>query len=245
MLRNPLNTAAIDQLDKLGLTADTHKVALACALLWTYRSPTEIHRLLGLTGLKTSAGKASPSATSSKRCRTSPGGNCCSTTRPGPPPFQLPDALRAPLYRQLLETSPGNQLIQLICELDHFDPSRSRYYWGTSSIPTTIAYVRAKFFLGAPAAELANIRNQVSQYIGWDSILTQRHPARFRWPEFRTYRRRRTLAACQPGHRRHLPVLGKALPAGCRLGLCAARTAPSRVIREPAHGARRPRHAAR
>jgi hypothetical protein len=46
-----LNTAAIEQLDKLGLTPDTHKVALACALLWTYRTPTEIHRLLGLSGL--------------------------------------------------------------------------------------------------------------------------------------------------------------------------------------------------
>jgi superfamily II DNA or RNA helicase len=184
MLRNPLNTAAIDQLDKLGLTADTHKVALACALLWTYRSPTEIHRLLGLTGLKTSAGKVFTVGDVKQAVQDLARRQLLLDDPARPAAIQLPDALRAPLYRQLLETSPGNQLIQLICELDHFDPSRSRYYWGTGSIPTTIAYVRAKFFLGAPAAELANIRNQVSQYIGWDSILVNGILLGFDGPSF-------------------------------------------------------------
>ncbi|MBK7674208.1 MAG: hypothetical protein IPJ27_05250 [Candidatus Accumulibacter sp.] len=171
MLRDPLDTAAIDQLDKLGLPPDTHKVALASALLWTFRSQTEIHRLLGLTGLKASTGKPFTFSDVKNAVQELARRQLLLDDPARPAAFQLPDALRAPLYRQLLETSRGNQLVQLICELDHFDPSRSRYYWGTGSIPTTIAYVRAKFFLGAPAAELANIRNQVSQFIGWDGIL--------------------------------------------------------------------------
>jgi hypothetical protein len=70
-----------------------------------------------------------------------------------PAAFQLVDALRAPLYRQLLETSRG-PAGALVCEARPFRPDAIKVLLaGTSSIPTTIAYVRAKFFSGRAEAE--------------------------------------------------------------------------------------------
>jgi hypothetical protein len=57
MTSTPLNAAAIENLDTHGLTADTHKVALVSALAWSYRTPADLHRLLGLCALKTSTRK--------------------------------------------------------------------------------------------------------------------------------------------------------------------------------------------
>lgn len=77
------------------------------------------------------------------------------------------------LYRQLLEThqvtdwrawspkpSPSTRLV----------PVRS-YYWPIGSIPTTIAYVRAKFLSGAPSEELTHIRNSVARSMEWGTVL--------------------------------------------------------------------------
>ena len=47
----------IGKLDKHGLSADTHKVALASALLWTYRTRTDLYSVLPHLGLKNSDGR--------------------------------------------------------------------------------------------------------------------------------------------------------------------------------------------
>ena len=185
MLKNPLHATAIDHLDKLGLSPDTHKVALASALLWTFRSSTEIHRLLGLSGLHSSAGKAFAFPDVKQAVQELRDRQLLLHDNPArPAAFQLLDALRAPLYRQLLETFPGSKLIQLICELDHFNPARSAYYWSTGSLPTTIAYVRAKYYSGAPSEELWSIRNLVARSIAWDSIVTSALLSGFDGPSF-------------------------------------------------------------
>ena len=57
MPSTPFNADAIENLDTHGLTADTHKVALVSALAWSYRTPADLHRLLGRCALKTTARK--------------------------------------------------------------------------------------------------------------------------------------------------------------------------------------------
>jgi hypothetical protein len=198
MLKNSLNNSAIEQLDKHGLTPDTHKVALACALLWTARTQTDVHRLLGLSGLTTSTGRAFTfndvkSAVEELKDKK------LLVAAARPTAFQLVDALRAPLYRQLLETRPGKCLPGLVAELDRFDPTRSSYYWPSSSLPTTIAYVRAKFFSGTASEELSAIRQLVARSMDWERHPHSGPPARLRWPQFRVHRSGRTLAARLPG----------------------------------------------
>lgn len=184
MNRTSLNRAAIDQLDRHGLPPDTYKVALACALLWTFRSNTDLHRLLGLSGLVSSAGKAF-TASDVKAATQQLREHQLLVDEPSrATSFHLVDSLRAPLYRQLLETNPGDTLARLVAELDRFDPARSAYYWPTGSIPTTIAYVRAKFYCGAPNAELAHIRSVLSRSMEWPPIVVNALLLPFDGPSF-------------------------------------------------------------
>ncbi|HSG22833.1 MAG TPA: hypothetical protein VLA64_07705, partial [Azonexus sp.] len=53
----PPTLFAIDKLDNQGLTADTHKVALASALLWTYCTRTDLYNLLPLLEFNSSTGR--------------------------------------------------------------------------------------------------------------------------------------------------------------------------------------------
>jgi superfamily II DNA or RNA helicase len=184
MPTNTLNASALAQLDRHGLTPDTHQVALACALLWTFRTPPEIHHLLGLSGLFTSTGKAFTLA-NVRQAMTELRDRQLLVDDPNRvAAFHLVDTLRAPLYRQLLDTQPGDRLLRLVCELDHFDPTRSSYYWTTSSLPTTIAYVRARFYCGAPKEALTVTRNLVAQTINWDIVLRDAILIGFDGPSF-------------------------------------------------------------
>jgi hypothetical protein len=184
MLTNPLNASALAPLDRHGLTPDTYQVALTFALLWTFRTPPEIHRLLGLSGLLTSAGRAFTLADVRVASQELRGRQLLIDNPTRVSACQLVDALRAPLYRQLLDTQPGDRLLRLICELDHFDPTRSSYYWSTSSLPTTIAYVRARFYSGAPKEALAVTRNLVAQAVSWDLVLRDAILTGFDGPSF-------------------------------------------------------------
>ncbi|HRD93610.1 MAG TPA: DEAD/DEAH box helicase [Accumulibacter sp.] len=184
MNKPSLNRSAIEQLDKLGLAPDTHQVALACALLWTFRTNTDVHRLLALTGLASSAGKAFTASDVKSATQKLRDSGLLVDEPSRATTFHLVDALRAPLYRQLLETHPGSTLAQLIADLDHFDPSRSTYYWPTASVPTTIAYVRARFYSGAPSEELSHLKNVLSRSMEWSQIMVKAILLPFDGPSF-------------------------------------------------------------
>ncbi|WP_295488395.1 DEAD/DEAH box helicase [Accumulibacter sp.] len=184
MNKPSLNRTAIAQLDQLGLPPDTHKVALACALLWTFRSNTDVHRLLGLSGLVNCAGKAFTAADVKSATLALRQNDQLVEDPARPAAFHLVDELRAPLYRQLLETHGGNTLAQLVADLDHFDPARSSYYWPTGSLPTTIAYLRARFYSGAPSEELSHLKQVLSRSMDWPQIVVKALLLPFDGPSF-------------------------------------------------------------
>ena len=176
MNRTILNVAALEALDRRGLRPDTHKVALGSALLWTYRTPTELQRLMSLSGLPTTETKRVFSATDVKVALSELRRKDLLVDDPTrPAACQLVDSLRVPLYRQLLETHTGDRLARMVVEADSIDPTRSSagFYGPMGGIPTTIAYVRAKFFSGAPSDELTQIRNTVARSMEWCPILTR------------------------------------------------------------------------
>ena len=184
MLRNLLNSAAIDQLETLGLAPDTHRVALACALLWAGRSATDVQRLLVVSGLKTRNGHAFSLADVRKAWLQLAERDLLLEDRSRHGVFQLVDTLRAPLYRQWLESATGSTLVGLVCQVDRFHPSQSSQYWSTGSMATTVAYVRAKYFSGAPTTELQSIRSAVSRAFNWESIVLQAILPCFDGPSF-------------------------------------------------------------
>ncbi|SBT09954.1 Non-specific serine/threonine protein kinase [Candidatus Accumulibacter aalborgensis] len=187
MNRTILNVAALEALDRRGLRPDTHKVALGSALLWTYRTPTELQRLMSLSGLPTTETKRVFSATDVKVALSELRRKDLLVDDPTrPAACQLVDSLRVPLYRQLLETHTGDRLARMVVEADSIDPTRSSagFYGPMGGIPTTIAYVRAKFFSGAPSDELTQIRNTVARSMEWGPILTRAILFGFDGPSF-------------------------------------------------------------
>ncbi len=159
---------AIDKLDKQGLTADTHKVALASALLWTERTRTDLYNLLPHLEFKSSAGrnftadqvKTAIDELKKKRLLQE------NAKRPGY--FHLADALRISLYRQLLELKAG-KLVGLVCRFHGFDLRRTRYF-NFGHQPVTIALLRAMLLSGAGREELASLINAISQEQDWGQL---------------------------------------------------------------------------
>ncbi|MFW5397085.1 MAG: SNF2 family DNA or RNA helicase [Candidatus Accumulibacter regalis] len=171
MNRTALNAPALEMLDRHGLTPDQHRVALASALLWTFRSNTDLHRALSLSGLQNSSGKALTAADVKAATQKLRENGLLVDDPSRAATFHLVDALRTALYRQLLESSQGDSLPRLIADVDRFDPTRSAYYWPTGSIPTTIAYVRAKFLSGAASEELSHLRSVLGRSLDWNVIV--------------------------------------------------------------------------
>ena len=184
MPRNPPTSTAFDQFDTLGLAPDTYRVALACALLWASRPAADVQRLLVVSGLKTSSGHAFSLADVRKAWLELANRDLLLEDPSRQGVFQLVDTLRAPLYRQWLDTTAGSKLVDLVCEADRFHPGRSSYYWSTGSMATTVAYVRAKYFSGAPTTELQSIRSLVSRSLNWDSIVLRAILPAFDGPSF-------------------------------------------------------------
>jgi len=184
MTSTPFNTDAIENLDTHGLTADAHRVAVVSALAWSYRTPTDLHRLLGLCALKTSARKtftASDVKLAISQLREKGLLNSDQQRGTG---VQLVDALRLTLYRDLLQTQPGSALLQAVAALDHLDSSRLPFYWPSNNLPTAIAYLRAKAYSGAPYEELQRLRSILARSFDWHSVLTQAVLQPFDGPSF-------------------------------------------------------------
>jgi hypothetical protein len=58
------------------------------------------------------------------------------------------------------------------------------FYWPSNSLPTAIAYLRAKAFSGAPYEELQRLRSILARSFDWHSVLTQAVLLPFDGPSF-------------------------------------------------------------
>ena len=170
-----LPSSAPDELRCLcTLSDEAQKVALASALLWTYRSPTDLASLLALLKVKNGAQRIftgskvrevlteleAQGLLSIEMGRT---GSC----------FQLKDALRVALYAQLLNRLPEGELLQIILRIDEIDLSRMRLYWYGVSESGTIAFLRATLLSGRPIEEYRQIKALISRNVDWEPLVTE------------------------------------------------------------------------
>ena len=98
--------------------------------------------------------------------------------------FQLADALRAPLYRRLLESTARNEWADLVATFDRIDASRMGYYWSGRTQTSMVAFVRAKLFSGATAEEFNRVHDALGRMLDWDEIITQAALLGFDGPSF-------------------------------------------------------------
>lgn len=153
---------AIGKLDKQGLSADTHKVALASALLWMERTRTDLYNFLPLLGFKNSAGRNFTGEQVKTAIDELKAKQLLQENAKRPGYFQLADTLRMALYRQLLEIMEGRELVNLVSRFHHFDLRRLRYF-NFGSQPVTIPLLRAMLLSGAGREELAPLINAINQ----------------------------------------------------------------------------------
>jgi superfamily II DNA or RNA helicase len=166
LFNTPPTIFPIDQLDKQGLTADTHKVALAAALLWTYCTRTDLYHLLPLLAFKDSAGRNFTAEQIKKAGDELKAKQWLQENSQRPGYFQLADALRIPLYQQLFELLTGGELVSLICRFHRVDLQQMRYY-RIDNRSGTIALLRAMLLSGAGQAELAPLINAINRDEDW------------------------------------------------------------------------------
>ncbi len=163
----PSAARTLEQLDQLGLTADTHKVALAAALLWSYCTRNELQKLLSLLGFKTTAGRAF-SQESLKAAQDELAGKQLLVAHPSRQGyFHLNDALRLALYQQLLELKTANQLLQLICQCHGFSLHPLPYYAFSGNTSGAIAVLRALFLAGTGQEEMMPVLKAVALGDDW------------------------------------------------------------------------------
>jgi superfamily II DNA or RNA helicase len=166
LFNTPPAIVAIDKLDKQGLTADTHKVALATALLWTYCTRTDLYHLLPLLAFKDSAGRIFTVERIRMAADELKAKQWLQENSQRPGYFQLADTLRIPLYQQLLELMAGSELVSLICRFHRVDLQQMRYY-RIDNRSGTIALLRAMLLSGAGQAELAPLINAINRDEDW------------------------------------------------------------------------------
>jgi superfamily II DNA or RNA helicase len=166
LFNTALPVSAIDQLDKQGLTADTHKVALAAALLWTYSTRTDLNNLLPLLEFKSSAGRNFTAELVKKATDELKAKHWLEENAQRPGYFQLADTLRIPLYAQLLSLMSGRELVSLVCRFHRVDLQHLRYY-RVDNRSGTVALLRALFLSGAGQAELAPLLNAINRDEDW------------------------------------------------------------------------------
>ncbi|HET9123090.1 MAG TPA: DEAD/DEAH box helicase [Acidiferrobacteraceae bacterium] len=155
------------------LSTDTQKVALASALLWTFRSRTDFYHLLALMGLTNEKGQAFTQEAVKNALADLRERHLLVEQPSRPGMLRLVDPLRALLYRQMLETLPASTLPELIERLDHLELARQGYYWPSGNYAATVAFVRARLFSGADAAEMDRIRHIIGRSMEWEAVIVE------------------------------------------------------------------------
>lgn len=157
----------------LSLTRDTFNIALAMALLWTWRPRTDVCNLLRQLDLKRSDGRAyvhDDTKHAYQELREQ-GFLLDQASRNGY--VRLQDTLRIPLYRHLLEHYPGDTLRAVVFEFVGYNRQHYSYYWHVDMVGT-VAMLRVALLTQMSAVEYQKIEQAIQHSSeNWDAILRE------------------------------------------------------------------------
>ncbi|MGI8894803.1 MAG: SWIM zinc finger family protein [Casimicrobiaceae bacterium] len=147
-------------------------VALALALLWTYRPRTAVHSLLGLLGFDRSD-RRPYTQDDVKRAIAELRERGWLSDMPGREGYvRLQDNVRGPLYRALLDSIPVHALRNALHQLDRFRAEALRYGWPLYDLAATVALVRLELFAGTSAREIGRVREVIERgSLDWNDVI--------------------------------------------------------------------------
>ncbi|MDD5389557.1 MAG: DEAD/DEAH box helicase [Gallionellaceae bacterium] len=140
------------------LSPDTFNIALAQALLWTWRPRTDVYNLLRPLGLKRGDGRAFTAEDVKTAFKDLHGHGLLLDMPNGY--VRLHDKLRVPLYRHLLGAHSGDALRAALFPFVGYQGDRRSYYWPVSHAGT-VALLRLALLSGMPAEECKAIAGAI------------------------------------------------------------------------------------
>ncbi|MDP2831766.1 MAG: DEAD/DEAH box helicase [Pseudomonadota bacterium] len=155
------------------LSPNTFNIALALALLWTWRSRTDAYNLLRPLSLKRADGRAF-TAEDVKSAFQDLRGHGLLLDMPNQNGYvRLHDKLRVPLYRHLLDAYPGDALRAALFPFVGYQGDRRSYYWSVSHAGT-VPLLRLALLAGMPADEFKTIVRAIQNSArDWDALINE------------------------------------------------------------------------
>src|ERR1043166_9873724 len=147
---------------------ELRRVAQAMALLWTYRTRSAIHPLVGLLGFKRDDGAAftQDDVKQAVRHLRDIGWR---EDMPGHDGFyRLAERVRSELYRELLDEIPPPARREALHRLDSFRPELLVHYWPLQDTSATVALIRLELLAGTPGKDLDRWRQMIARSHEWN-----------------------------------------------------------------------------
>ncbi len=155
----------------VSLSPNTFNIALALALLWTWRSRTDAYNLLRPLGLKRADGRAFTAEDVKTAFQELRGHALLLDMANGY--VRLHDKLRVPLYRHLLDTYAADELRAALFPFVGYQGDRRSYYWPVSHAGT-VALLRLALLGGMPAAEFKSLVQAIQHSArDWDVLINE------------------------------------------------------------------------
>ena len=153
------------------LSSDTLNIAMAMAVLWTWRPRTDVYNLLRLLNLKRSDGRAYVHD-DTKHAYQELRGHGLLVDHPSQNGYvRLHDKLRISLYRLLLDQFDAKTLREGLYEFVGYTQQHSSFYWGVNQAGT-VALLRVALMTGMSATEFKPIEQGIQQGArDWDGLL--------------------------------------------------------------------------
>jgi len=169
-----MTTRTTDSVKPSALPEELLGVARTMSLLWSFRPRTAIFNLARLLGERRGDGRAltQEDVKSATRLLDERGALVGMPHRDGY--YRLADDLRAPLYRELLETRRPEQLREALFQNDGYRPERGQhYYWPIHDRAATVGILRLALFSGVPAAEVKTMISAIGRSLDAGGILQE------------------------------------------------------------------------
>lgn len=159
--------------DRHGLSSDTHRVALAVALFWTWRTRTDVLGLLSRMGFKSREGRNFTADQVKAALDELRRGKQLAEASSRPGYFRLDDRLRVRLYRQLLDLDTGAAWARLLEAFDGIDTKRAYWSFYGNQLAGVTAILRARLLGGATAKEIEALHYMVSRSQEWYPVIDE------------------------------------------------------------------------
>ena len=156
-----------------GLSPEAHRLACASALLWTFRSRSELQEMASHLGLLNAGGRPYTGQNLKDAIQEIHSHDLLVEDMLRPGHFRLVDSLRVPLYRQWLATTTGTELANLLVTCGGLRRLSLNQVFAYGERAQVVALLRARVLGGARAPEIQAYRATLETSHEWSTLIAE------------------------------------------------------------------------